>query len=713
MNLDRYKYIIFKISLVICIFFFALSLFLGYIFIHAPTQMLKDAMQNAEDQAEDAVEVIDSDLTMSMIIANFIASDLTNGVLQDDQLVQRLKDTLNDTIEEYPYINGISAAYKPYTYDPNRRLYAPYYLMENGMLHLIQVEDVQDYTRPDLEGGTGPRTEWYHKPMKEGSCWIEPFFGTYTLIADYEVPFYRPNDSEKVDPAGTIGIDYSLDGIRGIVGSIDLGETGYGFVVTERGTVVSHPIQEYLGKNIRSLNIADESLQMLYSDMVPGNHRAIYNNFTGQTLWVFYELIPSTNWTLSVVFVEDEILDNISEHQRKLLIQISLTLIAFLFTLSIVLFGAYKGSSISLWAVAISFSVLCIFGTSFMWYLALNVPSDEPCQDVAIFDRVGLQASLSKQIFGQKQKTNYYEDIIQIPTGIFIQSLEFESATNIFITGYIWQNYSESSTIGASSPFFVFPESVDSTELEEAYRDDNLVGWHFGSILRQRFDYSKYPFDRQDVWIRLSPSDFHTNIVLIPDLDSYAVILPEFRPGLEKNIVIEGWNVQKSFFSYRNNSYNTNFGLENCKRGCSPELYFNVDIKRNFVGIFMSEFIPIAVVAFLLFAVLMISTKCEFDINLYGFSASAILAYCAALFFVLIVSHISLRQRLPAEGVIYLECFYFVLYIAILLVSINSIMFASNKKYDTLQYKNNLISKILYWPLITGLMLGLTLKFFY
>lgn len=709
----QYKDTISKISLITCIIFFVLTLYLGYIYINSPSKMLDDAKQNAEDQAEDAVEVINSNLTMSMMIAHSIANDLTSGALQDDQLVQRLKDTLDETIEKYPNINGISAAYKPYTYDPDRRLYAPYYCMENGVLHLIQIEDLQDYTLPDLVSEGDTRTEWYHKPMVEGSCWIEPFFSTDMLITDYEVPFYRPNASKEEGPAGTIGIDYSLNGIRRIVGSLDLGETGYGFVVTERGTVVSHPIQEYLCENISNLKTADKSLQMLYSDMSPGDHREIYNNFTGQNLLVFYELIPSTNWTLGVVFVEDEILGNISKHQRQLLVQISLSFIAFLFALSIILFRAYEGSSRSLWAVAISFSVLCIFGTSFMWYLALDTPSDETFQDVAIFDRAGLQAGLSKQISGQKQEYSSYEDFIQIPTGIFLQSLEFESANNIIVTGYIWQNYSDCSTIGAPPPCFVFPESVDGIEFEEAYRDDNLVGWHFGSSLRQQFDYSKYPFDRENVWIRLWPGDFHKNIALIPDLDSYIVIRPEFKPGLEKHMVVEGWNVKNSFFSYRNNSYNTNFGTEDCKHGCFPELYFNVSLKRNFLGVFMSEFIPIAVVALLLFAVLMISTNREDQINLYGFSASAVLAYCAALFFVLIFSHLSIRQILPAKGIIYIEYFYFVLYFAILAVSVNSILLASNKKYKIIQHENNLITKVLYWPVISALILGITLTSFY
>ena len=83
-------------------------------------------------------------------------------------------------------------------------------------------------------------------------------------------------------------------------------------------------------------------------------------------------------------------------------------------------------------------------------------------------------------------------------------------------------------------------------------------------------------------------------------------------------------------------------------------------------------------VAFLLFAVLVIVTMRQDRIGVFGFSTSSVLTYCAALFFVVAVLHISLRSELGAPGtVVYLEYFYFLIYAAILLVSVDSILFAS------------------------------------
>ncbi len=101
---------------------------------------------------------------------------------------------------------------------------------------------------------------------------------------------------------------------------------------------------------------------------------------------------------------------------------------------------------------------------------------------------------------------------------------------------------------------------------------------------------------------------------------------------------------------------NTRFGFgdHGAKNSC-PELYFNVGVKRNFISPFASDMLPLLVVAILVAGALMISTKSKQKIGLFGFSTSAVLGYCAALFFVLIVSHVHLRESVASHGIIYLE----------------------------------------------------------
>ncbi|WMW25077.1 hypothetical protein RE474_13495 [Methanolobus sediminis] len=659
----------------------------------------------AENQAVEAADDIDQSLSIMMEVTTSIAEDLSSGEIKEDQVVQKI----NETLEEHPEFYGITVAYNPSVKHlmNDSGLYAPYVIREPNGLQLKQIEENYDYTQPDNK--TGIRTIWYHQPMDKGPGWVEPHFGTTSkqILVVYALPFY--NASVPETPAGIITGDYSLDCVRNIVGSLDLWNTGYGFIITEDGTIVSYPIEEYLGQNISDLTETDKTLEAIHKNMLIGVDNFTYSNdFTGQEFHVFFNNIPSTNWTMGVAFVEEEILQEEKIFQQHTSIKISMAFIAFVFFLSALIFHVETGSSRSLWAVAIILSILCLAGIGNIWYLNMSDKLTEENYDAKVFDRAGLEVTLNKV----SNNTAASEDTIKVPTGIFLQSIEFSSSNNVAVTGYIWQKNNTEGII----PGVIFPESESTTirtSIEKAYETEGVIGWYFETTLRQQFDNSKYPFDKENIWIRLWDKGFDDNVVLVPDLDSYDTLSPELKPGLEKDFVLGGWDIQKSYFSYRDNSYNTNFGLEDYNHQNRPELYFNVVVKRDFINPFVSYMSPLIVVALLIFADLLLISKKEGAASYYGFSSSGVLGHCAALLFVLIVAQVSLRDSLSTGGIIYLEYFYFAMYLAILAVAADSILFASKRKIKIIDYENNLIIKVLYWPVLTILLLIFTLYAFY
>ena len=698
----KYQKHIFRICLLGCLITLFLVLFIGYTYMQSTFSMLEDAKENASNQAKDAAAEIDSNLVNLITISESITNDLNSGKLEDDKVPARLRNTL----QEHPELYGVVVAYKPYAYNSTTRLYAPYYVWGQKKPQLIQIEDVYDYTQPDVNDGISPRTVWYNQPLVEGAGWVEPYFGTAsdTFLVLYALPFYRPKGSNReMTPTGVTSAVYSLNGVRSLVGSFDLGPTGYGYIISDKGTVVSHPIQEYLGKNITFLRENDETLRGINQNIVHGKYQEVHNSYTGQTSLVFHELIPSTNWTLGVVFVEEEIFQEAKTFNRHLKIAFVMAFLGLMFFISTLFFRLDRGDHLNLWIIVTILSILCLSGMVFVWSLALEESSAKDQRNIEIYDRVGLEKALYTPEY-------QVEPVIHIPTGVFLQSMEFSSANNVIVTGYIWQNYSNIEDDDISQGF-IFPEA-ESMDVQETYREGDVVGWYFRSVLRQPFDYSEYPFDSEEVWIRLWHKDFYKNIILTPDLSSYEFISAEQKPGLEHDFVLEGWKVQNSFYSYRKNSYNTDFGVAEFKQDL-PELYFNIGMKRDFFGSIISNLIPITVVSILLFAVLIISTKQDEKIQLYGFSSSTVLAYCAALFFVLIISHVSLRDKLAAVGIIYLEYFYFALYFVILVVSLNSILLASTTRCFIVDCRDNLFIKLLYWPVLLGLLLIITIINFY
>lgn len=402
-----------------------------------------------------------------------------------------------------------------------------------------------------------------------------------------------------------------------------------------------------------------------------------------------------------------------SQAGRQTLTLAMLGLIICLTSLAALALRAHTGSTRSLWGVVIVFSVLSIGAMSYFWSLTLAADHQYDL-GTPLFSQADVSGFLAAN--PNEQAGGSSEAQIAIPTGVFIQSIDFTSANNVIVTGYIWQKY------GASVPAdvdreIVLPEA-ESVDIEKAYErqegDVTVVGWYVTATLREQFDYSRFPFDRQEVWLRLWPKDFDRNIILTPDFDAYKEITPTALPGIEKDFVLDGWLFDGAFFTYRGNSYNTNFGISKyVGESDFPELYYNIGLKRDFINAFIGQLIPLIVIALMIFAVLIISTKDERRVGLAGFNTAAVLGYCAALFFVVIVSHIQLRTSLSATTILYLENFYFVLYLAILLVSMNAILMVSDTPPRLIEARDNLAPKLLFWPLVLGLLLVVTLYTFY
>lgn len=301
---------------------------------------------------------------------------------------------------------------------------------------------------------------------------------------------------------------------------------------------------------------------------------------------------------------------------------------------------------------------------------------------------------------------------ITIKTGIFIQSLSFSSASDVNISGYLWQHYidglHDDVKPADGEVGFILPEQVMSgSDIVPvlAYRrqtsDGEVLGWYFEATLRQAFDYSKYPFDHKTVWVRIWPKDFSSNVVLVPDFDAYKATALTDTFGIEDSIVLGAWDRENTYFDFKTSNYNTNFGMvDYIGQNDWPELYFNIVIKRKFSHAFTIYLLPLLLVATLLFAALLtVSDNVELADRL-GFSASGFMGACSALFFVVMLAHIQLREKFASAGVVYIEYFYILMYALLVIATANTYFFSirAPHQFRFIWYHDNIIAKILYWP---------------
>ncbi len=359
------------------------------------------------------------------------------------------------------------------------------------------------------------------------------------------------------------------------------------------------------------------------------------------------------------------------------------------------------------WQASIVFSIACLLTIGFIWYQVDT--SYQPNKNQLISERAA-KAYVTTEL----QRTSINPQQLQyIPTGIFLQSFKFSSSNDVTITGYIWQKYPtaqlDKSTIKAN---FMFPEQVEgSTEFELAYQHqidgETVLGWSFDVTLRQKFSYKDYPLDHKTVWIKLWPAHFDRNLVLVPALNDYSSTAPGDSFGIDKDIVVGDWEINETFFDYKLAHYDSSFGFNNQYRTESyPELRFNLVLKRKFLNAFVIHLVPLVTVAVLLFALLMTVTAEQIKRETFGFNFTGVISIVSALFFVVMLSHIQLREQFVEDGIVYLEYFFLLMYFLMISIICNTYFFTrgNGQGVHWIIAQDHLIPKLIYWPFTLGIM---------
>ncbi|TSA28317.1 MAG: HAMP domain-containing protein [Bacteroidetes bacterium] len=218
-----------------------------------------------------------------------------------------MKELLKLIVEVNPEIYGSAIAFEPYFEGRKEKFYSFYAYRQNDSVVLTTLgNDRYDYYLMD----------WYQIPReKKEPYWTEPYFdeGAGNIImSTYSVPLYFNRGGERKF-VGIITVDISLDWLRKLVDSIHVYETGFGFLISQNGTIITHPVKELI-MNASIFSLADEyhmpAFRELGRKMIhreSGFSTATYKNqYTHKASWIAYEPVPGNGWSLAVVFPVDE-----------------------------------------------------------------------------------------------------------------------------------------------------------------------------------------------------------------------------------------------------------------------------------------------------------------------------------------------------------------------------------------------------------------------
>ncbi|MCK9620131.1 MAG: SpoIIE family protein phosphatase [Methylobacter sp.] len=304
----RKNSIVVRLVLVIALFsavIFAVTL--GYNYYRSRVILQDELESNARNLALSLVNKVETQLTAVTKVTEGLARSLETGSYTDQQ--QHV--LLRKTVESNPEIYGSFIAFEPYASNAKQSLYAPYYYREKGKIAFSRLDESYiDYPYPYWD--------WYQIPRELGKLeWSEPYFDEGAgniLISTCSLPFYKESNGTK-QLQGIVGSDISLEALTELISSVKILKTGYAALLTRNGVILAHPMKDAI-MNETFFSIAearqDSYLRELGRKMIRGESGFVhYQSLVGFTSWMYYAPIPSTGWTLAVVFPEAELLENV------------------------------------------------------------------------------------------------------------------------------------------------------------------------------------------------------------------------------------------------------------------------------------------------------------------------------------------------------------------------------------------------------------------
>lgn len=218
-----------------------------------------------------------------------------------------LKKLLIQIIGNNPEIFGSAIAFEPGYFNSGQKYNSIYVYRYKDHLEVKPLgNENYDYFSMD----------WYKVPKElEQPYWSEPYFdegGGNIVMCTYSVPIYKYYQGEKKF-IGVVTADISLDWLKKIIGDLKVENSGYAFLISKNGTIISHPMQPLVMKETVfgvAEKIKSPVLKQIGQNMLAGKTSfaeiEYYNVTTGKKSWISYTPVKTSRWSLGIVYPVDE-----------------------------------------------------------------------------------------------------------------------------------------------------------------------------------------------------------------------------------------------------------------------------------------------------------------------------------------------------------------------------------------------------------------------
>lgn len=277
----------------------------------------KNLITNAENLTSLTVSKVENVLNSVMKIPQNFA-----GIIESsDHSKEELINLLYQMVKNNPEIYGAAMAFEPYYYDSLQKYYSPYFYRDSSEVIFKYIGDEKyNYFMMD----------WYQIPKElNRAMWSEPYYDEgagNAIMSTYSVPMYKNQNGQRKF-IGILTSDISLDWLQEYMNSIKIYETGYGYMISSNGTIVTHPDKEMI-MNETIFSIADiqksPKLRQIGKNMINGEvsfaEFEYRNVHTGKLSWLAYAPVTLNNWSVGIVFPVDEFMADVNNLAIRLFV---------------------------------------------------------------------------------------------------------------------------------------------------------------------------------------------------------------------------------------------------------------------------------------------------------------------------------------------------------------------------------------------------------
>lgn len=691
--------------------YFCIALIIGLVSGFYICSKLNIAFQNIEKiKTTDLSNAVDqsAELLIEKVKSLYSSNESIERIAVTRPPLDSIEHSLKAVMAKNRMLISCGIVYAPYAYTTDQELVSRRIVrQEDGTLVTYAINEKERYVD----------AEWYRRAQGGKPYMSAPFLDDISkqMIIRYSYPFYIINSTDNSQKlGGVITTALPLKALDSTVLEMSLDKSTYALLIDAQGTLLAHPTEVVTNeeKTIQNLarNPGNKNLLKLYNylkqtkdgslDITLGTENTAFRTM--------YKKIPNTDWYLILMHLQN--INPIPSHEIFQLITLLLLIVISTITSSAgLLFYIVCTPTRAAWLTSSLYALLVALSIGAIW--AFDIVSDTP--DITREHIMHTHYSLERFLFLQKKENPhiYEKEPIFIPTGIYITSFEPGHNNTLTLTGQVWQKY-DRTKYPDLKPNILFLNAIEEiTEKNSSTFKESLetVNWWFKATFNTTFNYLKYPFDEQEIVIKLSYKEYESNVILTPDFEAF-LSNDSPRSEIDPTVHSNQWTIKQSYTFYTLSDFQTDFGIEDYpgQKGF-PDLNYGIRIRRQFVYPLTASALPVIIILFVVFSILLLTGLGSHHTGL----ATEIVKLTSGILFTTAVAHQTFQRNLQSPVITYFEYFYFLLYAVILLVAINGMLYAYERGGVFINVENNLIPRLLYWPLTLSLCLCLTLWFFY